>query len=75
MSGAVVMIVGVVMMYCLFADPAEYRGAETDHESGDWSDQLEERGNQVQEKRAVPRRPGVSQPSHVTERYVALYAP
>ena len=40
-----------------FADLAEYRGAEADHESGDWTDQLEERGNQVQEERAVPRCP------------------
>ena len=33
-----------------FADYAEYRGAEADHESGDRPDQLEEGGNQVQEK-------------------------
>ena len=56
-----------------FVDCAEYRGAEADHESGDWSDQLEEGGNQVQEKRAIPGRPGVSQPTHVTERYDAFY--
>ena len=47
----------IIVLSGLFADLAEYRGAEADHKSGDWSDQLEERGNQVQEKRAVPRRP------------------
>ena len=56
-----------------FADCAEYRGAEADHKSGDWSDQLEEGGNQVQEKWAISGRPGVSQPTHVTERYDAFY--
>ena len=45
------------MSVVFFADIAEYGGAETDHESGDGSDQLEERGNQVQEKRAFPGRP------------------
>jgi hypothetical protein len=56
-------------LFFFFCWRAEYRGAETDHESGDRSDQLEEGGNQVQEKRALLGCPGVSQPAHVTERY------
>ena len=45
-----VILLGNVHVCRFFADIAEYGGAEADHESGDGSDQLEERGNQVQEK-------------------------